>query len=178
MVTIDASFITAVQKLSTEPVKGCFYCQKCSVGCPTAYAMDLGPAQVIKMVQLGQKERVLKSSAIWLCVGCETCGARCPNGIRINNVMDTLKEMALEGQVAPAEKEVYALHRSFVESIRRFGRVHELSMMLEYKLRTPGKLLNDLAWNLQLFAKGKALHLWKKIRDLDRLKELFQRSGV
>jgi len=109
----------------------CYYCQKCSIGCPTAFAMDYQPAQILKMVQLGQKEALLKSSAIWLCIGCETCGARCPNDIRINNVMDVLKEIALEEGIKPAEKTVYALHRSFLDSIKIFGRVHELTMLAE-----------------------------------------------
>ena len=128
----DPTFSQTVQAQSHEPIARCYYCQKCSVGCPTAFAMDFQPAQILRMVGLSQKEALLKSSAIWLCIGCETCGTRCPNDIRINNVMDVLKEMALEAGVTPAEKTVYALHRSFLNSIKRFGRLHELTMLAEY----------------------------------------------
>jgi heterodisulfide reductase subunit C len=174
----DSSFRQIVQARSHEPVMRCFYCQKCSVGCPTAFAMDYQPAQVLKMVQLGQKDALLNSRAIWLCIGCETCGTRCPNDIRINNVMDVLKEMALEEGVAPAEKEVYALHRSFLNSIKRFGRVHELTMLAEYMLRVPLKLLDELGLGMALILKGKVLHLWSAIKERDKVRELYRRAGM
>jgi len=174
----EPTFARTIQARSHEPVMRCFYCQKCSIGCPSAFAMDCQPAQVLKMVQLGQKEALLKSRAIWLCIGCETCGTRCPNDIRINNVMDVLKEMALEEGVKPAEKEVYALHRSFLNSIKRFGRVHEMTMIAEYMLRAPNKLFEELGIGLVLFIKGKILHLWSAIKGRDKVRELYRRAGL
>lgn len=175
---IDPIFTQTVRARSHEPVMRCFYCQKCSVGCPTAFAMDYQPAQILKMVQLGQKEALLKSHAIWLCIGCETCGTRCPNDIRINNVMDVLKEMALEEDVKPAEKTVYALHRSFLNSIKHFGRIHEMTMLAEYMLRVPQKLPAEIGVGLALILKGKVIHLWSAIRERDKVRELFRRAGV
>jgi heterodisulfide reductase subunit C len=157
---------------------GCFYCQKCSVGCPTAFAMDYQPAQVLKMVQLGQKEALLNSRAIWLCVGCETCGTRCPNDIHINNVMDVLKEMAMEAGAEPAEKTIYALHRSFLNSVRRFGRLHELTMLAEYITRVPQKLPAEIGIGWALFVRGKVLHFWNAIKDREAVRNLFDRAGV
>jgi heterodisulfide reductase subunit C len=174
----DPLLAQTVQARSHEPVMRCYYCQKCSVGCPTAFAMDYQPAQVLKMVQLGQKKALLKSSAIWLCIGCETCGTRCPNDIRINNVMDVLKEMALEEGVAPAEKTVYALHRSFLNSIKLFGRIHELSMLTEYMLRVPQKLPQEIGLGIALILKGKVLHLWSAIKERSQVREIFRRAGL
>jgi len=174
----DPILAHTIQKQSHEPVMRCFYCQKCSTGCPTAFAMDYKPAQVLKMVQLGQREALLKSCAIWLCIGCETCGARCPNDIRVNNVMDVLKEMALAEGVAPAEKTVYALHRSFLNSIKRFGRVHELTMLAEYMLRVPQKLPAEIGLGIALVLKGKVLHFWSAIKERGRVRKLFHRAGM
>ena len=171
-------FLQTVQRQSHEPVRHCYYCQKCSAGCPTAFAMDYRPAQVLKMVQLGQKEALLNSSAIWLCIGCETCGSRCPNDIRINNVMDALKEMAMKEGVAPAEKTVYALHRSFLNSVKRFGRVHELTMLAEYMLRVPQKLPDEIGLGLALILKGKVLHLWSAVKERGKVRNLFDRAGM
>ena len=120
----------------------------------------------------------LKSRAIWLCVGCETCGTRCPNDIRINNVMDALKEMALEAGVRPAEKEIYALHQSVLNSIKRFGRLHELTMIAEYMLRVPSKLVDELGVGLVLVLKGKVIHFWSAIKERDKVRELFRRAGM
>ncbi len=178
IVMTDPLFAQTVQAQSHEPIMRCYYCQKCSSGCPTAFAMDYQPAQVLKMVQLGQKKALLTSKAIWLCIGCETCGTRCPNDIRINNVMDVLKEIAMAEGIKPAEKEVYALHRSFLNSIKRFGRVHEATMIAEYMLRAPQKLPAEIGVGLVLIIKGKVLHFWSAIKERRKVQELFRRAGV
>ena len=36
-------------------VQDCYQCQKCSAGCPVAFAMDYKPNQVMQMVLLGMK---------------------------------------------------------------------------------------------------------------------------
>jgi heterodisulfide reductase subunit C len=171
-----SSFAWEVQGRSGENLLRCFYCQKCTAGCPTAYAMDYKPAQVLKMIQLGMREPLLRSSAPWLCVGCETCGTRCPNEIRLGPVMDTLKYMALEAGHRPPETKVYALHRSFLDNIEFFGRLHEVTMLAEYKLRSMD-LLSDLGLGALLLLKGKLSILPERIKGLGEVKELFRRAG-
>lgn len=168
---IDPSFSLAVQERSGEPLLRCYFCQKCSAGCPVAYAMDCKPTQVIRLVQLGCKETVLSSNAIWLCVGCETCGTRCPNHIRLAPMFDTLRYMALEEGYRP-DLIVYALHRSFLDTIRLWGRVHELSMLVEYKLRSRD-LFSDLGIGIGLILKGKIHFLPERIRDLAAIRRLY-----
>jgi len=169
-------FAWEVQRRSGENLLRCFYCQKCTAGCPTAYAMDYKPAQVLKMIQLGMRESLLRSSAPWLCVGCETCGTRCPNEIRLGPVMDTLKYMALEVGLSPPETKVYALHRSFLDNIEFFGRLHEVTMLAEYKLRSMD-LFSDLDLGALLLLKGKLSILPERIKGLGEVKELFRRAG-
>ena len=175
-----SSFALEVQRRSGENVFRCYYCQKCTIGCPTAYAMDYQPAQVLKMIQLGMREVVLKSSAPWLCVGCEACGTRCPNEIRLGPVMDTLKYMALEAGYTPPETTVYALHRAFVNSIKIFGRVHETTMLVEYVLRSKdifSILLSSYDVAATLLLKRKLPILPERVKDLGQVKELYRRAG-
>ena len=171
-----SSFALEVQRRSGENVFRCYYCQKCTIGCPTAYAMDYQPAQVLKMIQLGMREPLLKSSAPWLCVGCDACGTRCPNEIRLAPVMDTLKYMALEAGYSLPEAKVYALHRSFVNSIKIFGRLHEATMLAEYKLRSRD-LFSDLDLGALLFLKGKIPILPERVKDMGQVKELYRMAG-
>ena len=175
-----SSFALEVQRRSGENIFRCYYCQKCTVGCPIAYAMDYQPAQVLKMIQLGMREAVLKSSAPWLCVGCEACGTRCPNGISLAPVMDTLKYMALEAGYTPPETTVYALHRAFVNSIKIFGRVHETTMLVEYMLRSRdifSILLSSFNVGVILLLKRKIPILPERVKDLGQVKELYRRAG-
>ncbi len=171
----DFTFSRAVQERSGEPTLRCYFCQKCTAGCPVAFAMDPTPAQVMRMMPLGQKEAVLSSSAIWLCVGCETCGTRCPNHIRLAPVFDTLRYMALEEGYDP-EPAVYALHRSFLDSIKLWGRVHELSMLMEYKLLSRD-LFSDLDMGIDLILKGKIAFLPERIEGLRQVREMYDRSA-
>ncbi len=177
----QSPFWSVVSERSGEHVQNCFYCQKCTAGCPTAYVMDYKPAQLLRLIQLEQKERVLGSTAIWLCVGCETCGTRCPNHIRLAPVMDVLRQMALVEGFAP-HPAVYALHRSFLDSIRLWGRVHEVSMLLEYKTRCLltkpplffQGLLSDAKMGASLMLKGKLSLTPERVRRMKDIKELFK----
>ena len=168
----NLSFIEQVSELSHQNVRRCYYCLRCSAGCPSAYAMDYAPAQLLRLVQLGQKDTLLRSSAIWLCIGCETCGTRCPNEIHAGAIIDALRQIALQEQVPAAERSVFKLHLAFLNSIRRFGRLHELSMLLEHKL-TSRDLLSNLDMGLDMFVKGKIHPLPKRIQGIDQVKQLF-----
>ena len=131
------------------------------------------PAQILRLVQLGQKDTLLHSSAIWLCIGCETCGTRCPNEIHAGAVIDALRQIALARSVPAAERSVFKLHEAFLDSIRTWGRLHELSMILQHKL-TSRDLLSNLDMGLDMFLKGKIHPLPKRIKGMDQVKQLFR----
>jgi heterodisulfide reductase subunit C len=176
MHNIDLRFAEEIRSLSGQNVQRCYYCLRCTAGCPATPYMDYPPAQLLKRVQLGQKEAVLASSAIWLCIGCETCGTRCPNEIHAGAVIDALRRMALAEGVEPAEKTVWKLHEAFLDSIRTWGRLHELTMLLQYKV-TSGELFSDLDMGLDMLLKGKIHPLPKRIRGMDAVKALFELGG-
>ena len=169
----DLGFIDRVSELSGEQVRRCYYCLRCSAGCPAAYAMDHTPAQILRLVQLGQKEALLNCSAIWLCIGCETCGTRCPNEIHAGAVIDALRQIALAEGVPAAERSVHKLHEAFLDSIRTWGRLHELTMLLQHKL-TSRDLLSNLDMGLDMFVKGKIHPLPKRIEGVAEVKRLFE----
>jgi heterodisulfide reductase subunit C len=173
----DLSFIDQVSQLSQQNVRRCYYCLRCSAGCPAATFMDYTPAQLLRLVQLGQKSTLLHSSAIWLCIGCETCGTRCPNEIHAGAVIDALRQIALAEEVRPAERSVYKLHVAFLDSIRWWGRLHELTMILQHKLTSGDNLLNNLDMGLDMFVKGKIHPLPKRIQGMDEVKALFEMEG-
>jgi len=185
VVAVHGGFGDVVQERSGEDIRSCYYCQKCTAGCPTAHMMDYKPAQLLRMIQLGQKERVLGSKTIWMCIGCEACGTRCPNQIRLAPVMDVLREMALDEGYAP-ETAVYSLHRSFLDSIKLWGRMHELTMLAEFKTRCLVTevpvffhgLLDDMKLGSTLILSGKLSLLPDKIRGVDEIKALYNEAAA
>jgi heterodisulfide reductase subunit C len=137
--------------------------------------MDYKPNQIMQMVSLGMKERILSCKTIWVCASCYTCSTRCPNDIDIAGVMDWLRQSALQEGVTPAEKEVPIFHAAFLDSIRTYGRVHELSMMARYKIKS-GKLWDDLKLGWKMFTKGKLKLLPSGIKRKREVRELFTRE--
>lgn len=160
---LNLNFIQEVKKRSCQPIDLCYQCQKCSSGCQVGLYIDFQPNQIIRMIQFGLKDELLKSSAIWLCVNCETCGARCPNGISISAVTDALREMALEEKVAASEKNIPIFHETFLNAVKSGGRVHEATMLVRYKLKS-GNLFDDMKMGLELFKRGKMPLLPSRIK--------------
>ena len=184
VVVRSLAFSDVVQDRSGEDIRSCYYCQKCTAGCPTAFMMDYKPAQLLRMIQLGEKERVLGSNTIWMCIGCEACGTRCPNQIRLAPVMDVLRQMAMEEGYAP-ETAVYSLHRAFLDSIRLWGRMHEVTMLAEFKTRCLltefpvffKGLLGDMKLGSDLILNGKLSLLPDRIKGLEEIKALYEEAA-
>lgn len=159
----DVQFLDEVEAHGPFDVAACYQCRKCTNGCPVTFAMDLYPDQVIRKVILGQREEVLKCSTIWVCATCETCTTRCPNGVKIAEVMDCLKEMAARENIDVPQPQARILHQSFLNNIRRHGRVFEGGLMGEYLIRSgqigpkfsDGTLMEDVKLAYKLLIKGK-----------------------
>ncbi len=89
------AFIDKIEALSGQNLLACYQCGKCSAGCPMAKHMDIPPNQMIRYVQLGLKKDLLASESIWMCVSCLTCNSRCPKGVRIAEIIESLRQMHL-----------------------------------------------------------------------------------
>jgi heterodisulfide reductase subunit C len=84
-----------LQDISGEEILSCYQCGKCSAGCAMTSGMDLLPHQVIRLLQLGQVQEALNSKTIWVCASCLACSARCPRGMSLPNVMESLRSTFL-----------------------------------------------------------------------------------
>jgi len=165
------SFAMEVAAKSGEKPEACYQCGKCSSGCPAMRWFEWSNHGVIRMIQLGAEEELLRSKAIWMCIACETCGTRCPNDIYMSRLMDAMRQMARARGIPPAEPAVTAFHESFVGSVARFGRVHELSMLAVFKLKTRD-FFTDVGAGLKLFLKGKIPILPSSVKakgEVDRI---------
>jgi heterodisulfide reductase subunit C len=151
------SFRKRVEEKSGQKVSACYLCEKCTNGCPLAFAMDIVPHKLMRSVHLGLEEPVLSSDTIWVCASCETCTTRCPNGIDIAHVMDTLRQMSVREGRKVSQPQVPTFHKTFLASMKRFGRVHEGEMAALYTLKTGGLkgLLGMAGMGLDMFRKGK-----------------------
>jgi len=96
---IHSDFVKKVEEISGEKLPACYQCGKCSAGCPMSFAMDLLPNQIIRLVQLGLEEDIVKSKTIWLCASCLTCALRCPRGVDLAKIMEALRLLTLRKNI-------------------------------------------------------------------------------
>ena len=170
-------FAKQIQEKSGQNLSRCYQCKKCTAGCPTVAWFEWANHSIVRMIQRGLKDELLDSKAIWMCVTCETCGTRCPNGIYLSPIMDALRSLAVEEGRTAAEPAVMAFHRSFVGSARRFGRVHEATMLMAYKWATKD-FLTDMGVGMKLFFKGKIPLLPKSVKGKAEIDKIFAASKV
>lgn len=175
---MDATFQHRVNELAHETTQLCYHCHKCTAGCPVSYAMTYGPDRILRMVQLGQKQAVLSSPDIWICAGCETCGARCPNNIDIAHVMDALRQIAQAEGVKPAVRGVPLFHDIFLRVVQTTGQMHEMSLMGLYQLLSFDFLSDKALFSIapQLLLKGKVPLLPKFSKNRARVRRVFEKS--
>jgi heterodisulfide reductase subunit C len=158
-------------------INQCYQCCKCSAGCPVASEMDLMPHQLVRLAVLGNVDRIVESKSIWLCLTCHTCGARCPNGIDVPALLDPIRHQVLRNKIKTKESQVGIFHEAFMKNIRMFGRVHELSLIGVYKMKTK-TYFNDMELGMQMFKKGKIHLLPHKSSHLSEVKDVFKRSSM
>ena len=155
----------------------CYQCGKCSAGCPMASESDLRPHQVMRRVMYGSRDGALQDESIWLCLTCETCSARCPNGCDPARVIDAVREIAIESGQAQVPRSIGAFHKTFLEQIRANGRLHEVGLVVGYKLRS-GALMNDVTNTPGLLSRGKLGIMPDKIKGVAEVKRIFDKCGV
>ena len=178
VISPDPALRQRVKGLSGHNVSACFQCEKCTNGCPVSFAMDIVPHKIMRLVQLGLKDEVLRSDTIWLCASCETCSTRCPNGIDIAHIMDTLRQMSQREGIRAAQPDVPIFHKAFLASMKRHGRVHEMSMVVDFLLRSKGirGLLGYAGMGLDMMRKGKVSLLPRPLWANSQVKRIFRKA--
>lgn len=169
------NFKEEVERLSGQRLVECYQCFKCTAGCPLASEMDLDPGRVMRLVQLGQKERALRCDALWLCASCETCATRCPQEVDLAKVMDALRTLAVRDGYAEGNKGTALLNRLFLANVEANGRVHEMGLVARYNLAS-GQPLKDAEKGPRMFLKGKLHPLPHKSKNASAVRRVFARA--
>ncbi|MCG3138854.1 MAG: hypothetical protein HJJLKODD_02723 [Phycisphaerae bacterium] len=156
----------------------CYQCGKCTAGCPLAAEMDWSPHQILRLLQYAApelEEQALRSLSIWLCLTCEQCVTRCPQEIDLPRLMEYLRQQSLErGLMHPQGRDILAFHEAFLDSVRKHGRLQEVGLVANYKLKT-GHLLQDVLVAPRLLARGKLKLLPQGIKGKAAVRRIFER---
>jgi len=116
----------------------CIQCGTCSSSCPTYFAMDVPPRRLWRMVSLGMKQEIARSSTFWLCTACNTCTVRCPRGIDVSEAMRQIREWVIHDGVAEPPRALTMMSEVIVQSHNLQGEDNESRLIWSSNL--PGEL--------------------------------------
>lgn len=158
-----------------EHLFSCIQCGTCSGTCPLSIYMDYTPRRIVNLVREGFRDDALASQTIWLCASCYSCAVRCPQQIKITDVMYTLKREAIRRSMFPKRFPIPVLAREFQKMVRKHGRSSEMWLVLRMALKSnPMILFSMMESGWHLFRTGRVSLRMEKI---ERRHEL-PREGV
>ena len=168
--------------LGGESIRWCAQCGTCSSSCPNVAQMDNSPRKIIAMIRAGRRYDVLTSNTMWICASCYLCTVCCPRGVKITELMHALERVATSHGLTLG-RTAAAMHRVFIDSIKKYGRVHELGMMLKFYLSTiltgktnPLATIKMLPLALKLLTHGRMSIKPTKIKGSKQLKTIVEKA--
>jgi heterodisulfide reductase subunit C2 len=176
--SVNVSLKQLVEQAVGVEIQTCYQCGKCTAGCPLNNEMDLMPNQILRMLQAeftGYENEILTSISIWLCLACDTCYSRCPQEVKLPNIMDFLRQESIRRNlVNPKAKNILKFHRAFLDEVERNGKLNELGLTIDYKLRS-WDLFQDLQNAPSMLLKGKLGLIPHRVQNPNEIKKLFKK---
>jgi len=161
---MDPKFKYEISKMhGGEKVMRCFQCGTCTSDCPIArFSETYRPRQIIRMAQLGLRDRVLNSDTLWLCAACFTCTDRCPQDVEVANVIRVLRNLAAEKGIVPQ------VFKDEASSILESGYAYRIPELRLKKRETLG---------LPPLPKGNPASIGKTLREVGFFKCVEKKGG-
>lgn len=160
-----------IKRSGVDPA-ACLQCHRCSSGCPAMNIAQTAPSALIRRLQTGAGNELLKTDLIWLCLSCGTCQARCPMKINLPAVIDVLRGLAVERKAPAPKGDMPRFNREFLRTVRGHGRAWDISAIAGYKLGTMN-LLGDTGKFPMMLIKGKIALLPPSGADKKTVRRIF-----
>jgi len=77
---VDTNLLPELKEYGAVNVEACFNCGNCTAICPLADGDHPFPRNVIRLIQVGMKDKLIASADPWLCYYCGECSETCPKG--------------------------------------------------------------------------------------------------
>ena len=129
MGNIDPNFKYELSDVpGSERLKLCFQCGTCAADCPIARFSEIyHPRKLMRMTQLGMKDKILASEALWLCAACFTCVDHCPQGVDIASIFRVLRNIAVREGIVPA------VFKELIDNILKTGYAYKIPELRQKK---------------------------------------------
>jgi len=155
----------------------CIQCGTCGGSCPSGADMDHTPRAIFAMIREDMREEVFKSNTPWYCVSCYYCTVRCPQEVKITELMYTLK--SLSKKAGYADITPFAdFSDTFNDYVFNNGRAFEFGLATRFMIKhfdfrdIPGLA----GMGFDMMSKQKMSLAAKKIEGLAGLQNILKRA--
>jgi len=112
---MDMEFAKKLEAELKDNFSKCFQCGTCTASCPVGEVTQYRVRKLMRMAQLGLKERILNMDDLWDCTTCAICKARCPWDVDpLSTILKLRRESIKDGH----EQEK---HKKFSDAIKATG---------------------------------------------------------
>ena len=88
---VDPNLIRELEEYGLKDASKCYNCGNCTAICALSTPENPFPRKMVRYIQLGQKEKILRSPEPWLCYYCGDCSITCPRGADPGETMMVLR---------------------------------------------------------------------------------------
>jgi heterodisulfide reductase subunit C len=163
-----------------ENIMKCFNCTGCTVGCPVMEIdKSYNPRKILRKALLGMRKEVLCDDSMWHCASCYICFERCPQDVKITEVIGAIRAIAQREAKAgkiKIENNKPLFDNLFIDSVKSNGKWYEAGVSGTFMLKTKGVggVIGYAPMGLELFKKGKLSILPHKIKGTNEIKRIFE----
>jgi Fe-S oxidoreductase len=94
----------AIKELGGEDLESCMQCATCVGVCPWNMVRYFSPRRMIRLAQFGLEG--FETDDLWYCVTCNKCVVNCPRGLRIIDIIRSMRMMMYETGSMPGALKV------------------------------------------------------------------------
>ena len=88
---VDPNFLHELKDYGAVGIEKCFNCGTCTAICPLTDDQHPFPRDMIRLAQLGLKDRILETTDAWQCYYCGECSQTCPKGAEPGETMMAIR---------------------------------------------------------------------------------------
>lgn len=157
-----------------EPkIYNCYQCGKCTAGCPLSDVFEYKPNQIIRLVQSGKIDSIIKSNSIFLCLSCAICSSRCPQDVHIATIMNFIRNEAWKADRFKI-KSIARFYKTFLRIVGRTGRSFEPGLLMSLNFLS-GRLFNDMDLALDILKKRKIKLLPEFVKERKQISKTIKK---
>lgn len=149
---VDSTLMKELKEYGAINPEACINCGNCTAVCPLTTSENPFPRRTIRQIQMGLRDKLLRSLDPWLCYFCGECSTTCPRGAEpAETMMASRRWLIAHYDESGQAKKLYTSEKKVAFAIFRTSLL-PLVLLVIYHLLTGGRniqtdrvVLNDFA---------------------------------